>query len=511
MTETQRNNNVPDVLSLSERVLRGAFWQFAGTGAEFTAKIITMVVLARLLTPHEFGVAGAAMIFVSIAQVFSHVGVGPAIVQIPNLSDHAIRSAFLFSLVSGVFVAAFGYLAAGSIAGFFRMPELAAILQVISLYFVLRAPGIVSGALMLRAMRFRSIALGEALSFILGYGVAGVTAAWLGFGVWALVVATLGQVIVRSIFFMAAMPHPKAGPYELNALSRLLRYGAGFSLAQMGNFAAGQMDYLVVGRWLGAEALGLYGRAYQLLMIPTQTVGKVADKVLFSAMSSIQDERARLARGYLRTNGLVAMIAVHLTFSLIAVAPELINLALGPNWSEIVTPFRILCAVLIFRTCSKMSDSVARATGAVYRRALRQWVYAAAVFAFAFVGHHWGLIGVSIGVAISIVFNFILMLNLTTQVLPVTTTSVLLVLGRHFTAGLPFGAVVFGAVALCRSFGVGDPLTLLTAIAAGGCCVAFLIAARREIYGAEGDWLVEMISLIRDSRRSAEAENQFND
>jgi hypothetical protein len=165
----------------------------------------------------------------------------------------------------------------------------------------------------------------------------------------------------------------------------------------MSNCVALRADQLVVGRWLGAEALGIYGRAYCFVGMPANLFGTVVDRVIFPAMAVVQD-RQKLAEAYSRAVGLVALTTIPLSAVLFALAPEIVRILLGPHWDSVVTPFRILVTVLIFRTSYKMSDSLARATGAVYRRAWRQWLYAGAVFLGAWLGQFWGTAGVA-GVA----------------------------------------------------------------------------------------------------------------
>src|SRR5204862_423933 len=160
------------------------------------------------------------------------------------------------------------------------------------------------------------------------------------------------------------------------ALGELMYYGGGFTASKIANYFALQVDNLVVGRWLGAAALGFYGRAYELMAGPPHLLGDAVDRVLFPAMASIQTDTRRLADAYRRGVALMGLIMLPASLVLFIVAPELILAMLGPRWTAVVTPFQILALGMFLRTSYRISDVTARATAAVYHRAWRQLVYA---------------------------------------------------------------------------------------------------------------------------------------
>ena len=149
-------------------------------------------------------------------------------------------------------------------------------------------------------------------------------------------------------------------------------------------------------------------------------LGQVLQQVLFPAMSKVQDDPRRLAGAYRRGVGMISLLVLPASAGLYMLAPELIELILGPQWASAVTPFRVLALALLVRTTYRVSDALARATGAVYRRAWRHWVHAAAVVGFAWVGQHADLGGVAVGVAMGMTVNFFLMAQLATQLSTVT-------------------------------------------------------------------------------------------
>ncbi len=435
--------------SLTELTFRGFAWTLVGTGGQSVVHALAVVVLARLLAPEDFGVVGAALVVIGFTQIFTRLGVGPAIVQMVGLTAHHVHVGFAISIMLGATFALTVAAIAPLLATFFRMPDLEAVVRLLALTFPIAAVSTVGSALLQRAMAFRALAAIQFVSHALGYGAVGITFAALGAGVWSLAYAQLGQITLQALLVALARRDALGLAFSRPAAARLLRFGAGFSLARLANYAANQADNVVVGRGLGADALGAYGRAYQFMMLPANLIGTVLDKVLFPAMASIQSDAERLSKAYLRALGGVALVTMPAAAVLGITAPELVQVVLGPQWSAVVAPFQVLVAFLVFRTGYKVSDALARATGAVYRRAWRQWVYAAAVT----LGAWWGLVlgdttGVAIGVGAAVALNFTLMLHLSITLTNVRWSQVASLLGRHLLIAVVVAIWAWGARAL---------------------------------------------------------------
>jgi O-antigen/teichoic acid export membrane protein len=279
------------------------------------------------------------------------------------------------------------------------------------------------------------------------------------------------------------------------AFLELMGFGAGFTTARVANFLANQGDNLVVGRTLGPEALGIYTRAYQLMAVPTTLFGDVLDRVLFPTMARVQGDPARLAAAYLQAVASIALVMLPVGVVMTVVAPEFITVLFGPRWSAVIFPFQVFAIALLFRTSYKMSDSLARATGAVYRRAWRQIIYAALVFLGAWVGSRWGVGGVAIGVLASLTINFLLMAQLSLKILQ---TSWRRFLEAHVPAMLTAslaGALALLSITLLRHSAAGPLLRLLGAslVTCSGMALV-LWQAPRPLLGPYG---LKMMTLLR--------------
>jgi PST family polysaccharide transporter len=370
--------------------------------------------------------------------------------------------------------------------------------------FPIKGTAVVAESLLQRDLQFRWLSNRDVLSYALGYGVVGVGLAFAGTGVWALVAANLAQGVINTGLLLIHRPPPFSLGVDRPALRELVTYGGGFTAARVANFLALQGDSLVVGRWLGPAALGLYGRAHQLVAMPAGLFGDVLDKVLFPAMARVQDDPVRLAAAYRRGISLIALVMLPASAVLFILAPEVVLVVLGPKWSAVTMPLRVFAVGLLFRTSYKMSDSIARATGAVYRRAWRQAIYALLVFAGALIGQRWGITGVAGGVLLAVTINFLLMAQLSLRLGGGTAREWV---GAHVPAlklATLTGLVAWGAVTALRHAELPSGARLLLAGLAAAACWSFLMWVRPAAFlGKEGMWMAQLLRGYLPGRAAA--------
>jgi len=417
LLETLKNsNNADSEQSITKRVLKGLFWTSAGTGAEFVLHAGALLLLARLISPEEFGVVGAAMVVINFSVIFSELGIGSALVQCPRLDEKHLRTGFTISLLFGLLLTLLVLLLSPVIAAFFQMPKLKTILMVLSIVFFLQGMSIVAESLLKRDMDFRKLTAVEVSSFALGYGITGVVMAFLGYGVWALVGATLIQALVKSTLLIVIKGHRKRLLLDKKTLNELLTFGSGLTMARIFLYFANQGDNLVTGRWLGAESLGIYGRAYQMMVMPASLFGKIVDKVLFPALAKVQDSPQRLAKAFKQGMAITGLIVLPSSAVMFILAPEIISVVLGPVWQKVVVPFQILAVGMFFRTGYKVTGTLARAKGAVYNIAWRNGLYGVMVLAGSWLALPYGLSGVATAVVVALTIYFFLMTTLSLRI-----------------------------------------------------------------------------------------------
>jgi thymidylate kinase len=288
-----------------------------------------------------------------------------------------------------------------------------------------------------------------------------------------------------------------------------LRFGGGFTASRFSNYLAGQAEHLVIGRCLGPVALGVYGRAYQLMAGPAVLFGNVLDRVLFPTMVHVQNEPKRLAEAYRRGIALVALVILPLSAIVVALAPEVVQILLGSDWNAVILPLQILGVGMLFRTGCKISDSLVRATGAVYRRTWRQTAYALLVLVGALIGQFWGVEGVAVAVLVTLALNFFLMAQLALRLAEMPW--------RTFAAahlpGLALAALMGTPVALAaaglRAWDAGPLTVLLLSSAAVVPALIGVVAVPRIFLGRDGQWMVrKLIALVLGTGQESAGKHQ---
>jgi O-antigen/teichoic acid export membrane protein len=434
----QNEDTTSKTPGLTQRFLGGFLWTFSGLGFRGLLELLVTVVLARLLTPREFGVMASAVVVMKCSEIFSQFGIAAAMVQRADLETRHVHAGFLLSCGFGATLTGIIFLLAPTVAAFFRMDELTSPLRVLSSVYAIQGVSLTAESILQRKMKFRFLVSAQAISYTFGYGLVAIVLAFSGFGLWALVWGQISQTFLKSVIYLVIQPHSKSPKLDLSAVKDLLNFGGGLTITRICNSLAGQGDNLVIGRLLGAEALGLYGRAYQLMVMPAMLFGMALDQVLFPVMSKVQKERERLRNAYERGVALIALIVLPVSATMCILAYEIVMVFFGPKWSGVVVPFQILALGMLFRTSYKMGDSLARATGAVYGVAWRHGLYAAFVVGGTWIGQFWGLPGASLGVLGAIALNFVLMAHLTLKLIPTTWKDLF---SAHLAA-LPLTAIV---------------------------------------------------------------------
>ena len=475
---------------LTRRAVGGLLWTGGGKAAYGVLYVVVLAILARMLSPAEFGVVSAALVVIGVSQIVSQLGLGPALVQRPALEPRHVDTAFAASIGIGVVLGSLVWTAGPAAAAFLRVPDAGPVIQALAWVFPLQGVAVVAESLLRRDLEFRRLAQVEVASYALGYGLVGIVLAAAGWGVWALVAGQIAQSVVRTVWVVALRPPRPTQLGDRRSLAELLYFGGGFTLARIANYIAVQGDNLVVARTLGPAALGVYGRAYGLMSAPAYGFGTVLDTVLFPAMARIQDDPARLAAAYRRGVALLALIVLPPSVVLIVVAPEFIRVVLGPRWDAAVVPFQVLAIGMLFRTSYKISDSLARATGAVYRRAWRQVFYAGLVVLAAWVGQFWGVAGVAWGALAALAVNFGLMAQLSLRLARFPWS-------EFWAAHVPAVRLTLLAappawVAAAGLRAVGAPAAIVLAAAAAAAAavaVAALTRAPGAFLGPDGAWI----------------------
>ena len=271
-------------------------------------------------------------------------------------------------------------------------------------------------------------------------------------------------------------------------------FGAGFTAGRGFNYLAQNGDNAVVGNRMTASALGVYGRAYQLAVTPALLLGQMIDRVIFPVIARFQSDRKRVAQAYLRGVALIAILTGPGSVLAVVLGHELVHVMLGRKWGAVVLPFQVLSVGLWCRTSYKISDSLARATGTVYKRAWRQAVYAGAVVSGALAGAPFGLPWVAFGVLLAIVVNYLLMADLSIRTIGVGWRDFFACQSRGVLLSMLTLAVSLPTAHVLRTTTHEHVLTILgTSLAAVLALLLAALFAPQKVLGPELRWLRDVV------------------
>jgi PST family polysaccharide transporter len=358
------------------------------------AQLLGMVILARLLSPSDFGVVAMAWLVTGFAGIFHDFGTKAAVIQRRELPSALLDSVFWLNVGIGIAIAILIALLAPIIAVAMREPQLTGVLWLLALGFPIASLGLVQQALLERASRFRSVALIECCAAFAGLA-AGVLAALAGWGVYSLVYQAIVAWIVVTAGLWAASTWRPAWRCSLARIREIAGFSGnlvGFSIV---NYFARNIDTVLIGRFLGATELGYYNLAYRLMLWPLQHISRVVGRAFFPALSRLQDDKPRLRQAYVRAAAAVFLITAPLSLGLFVLREPFVLALMGERWLKVADLLFWLAPVSMVQSVGTTASWLYLSTGrtdVMFKFAVFSSV---AVTCAIVVGLQWGVEGVA--------------------------------------------------------------------------------------------------------------------
>lgn len=388
--------------------VRGALgWTVLGGGAQILMQLLSTVVLARLLSPTEFGLVAATAALTAVVMVFSEIMFAPALVQRPEVTPQYVSTACLLSVLFAALLALAFSLLAGDIARWMAMESLEPVVQGLAIAMFVQGASAIPEALMMRRFQFKQTAAIESLAYGAAYMLVAIPLAFLGAGVWALVLAAIARTLIRFVWFVWYTAGEIRLGFDRASSREIMTMGGGFSLARVLHMVATQVDHLIVGRFLGAAQLGLYDRAYLLMKMPANVFNKLTGSMLLASLSRMQDDPARLRAAYIKAAQILALAGMALSAVTFSAAREITLTLLGPKWVSMSELLGILALAMYPRLGQKLATELLQARGKVYRNSAYQSLHAVLVVSGALAGVRFGVSGVAIAVAAAATIHFL--------------------------------------------------------------------------------------------------------
>jgi O-antigen/teichoic acid export membrane protein len=383
-----------DIRRLDRKLVQGLSWSGGIKGLTQLLTWTSTIIVARLLSPEDVGLVAMATIYLGVAALVTDFGLGTAVIALRDLSDELLAQLHTVALLVGLGAFAVSCVIALPLSRFFGAPELAAVVVVLSCSLVLDSLRTVPTALLAKALRFKYLALLEALKAIVAVSL---TVGLAAFGArhWALVLGNILATLVATILLVALRPQRFARP-RLRALKSTLTFSSQLLLGQLAWYGYTNADFLTAGRVLGKIALGEYTLAWSMSSTPADKIMAVFGRVIPTMFAAVKHDANAFRRYFfLFTEGFANLI-IPTSVGLALVTHDFVLLAFGARWSAAILPLRLLCGYLPIHVLAVILVAVLNVKGDA-RYPMRVSLYALAVLppAFYVAGSRWGTSGIA--------------------------------------------------------------------------------------------------------------------
>ncbi len=379
---------------LKGRSVRGGAVTMAAQGAQFFLHLGSTVVLARLLTPQDYGLIGMVTAVTGFVAMFKDLGLSMATVQKSEINHGQISTLFWINVLLSFGVMLVTAALAPAIAWFYGEPRLTWITLALASAFIFGGLTVQHQALLRRNMRFGALAFIQIASMLAGI-ITAIIAAWCGLRYWALVLMQVAAAITNAIAVWVACPWCPGLPVRRSDVRKMLAFGGHLTGFSFLNYFARNLDNVLIGKVWGAQPLGFYSKAYGLLMFPLAQINTPVSAVAIPALSRLQDEEERYRNYYLKAISLIAFVTMPLVMFLIVMSSEVIHVLLGPQWSPV-------SRIFVFLGISALGQPIANTAGWLYisqgrTRDMFTWgmIGSSIIVAAIVAGLPWGAVGVA--------------------------------------------------------------------------------------------------------------------
>ncbi|MEN8154149.1 MAG: MOP flippase family protein [Acidobacteriota bacterium] len=380
--------------NLKKKVISGLGWSSTSRIFQYIFNFIITIVLIRLIDPSEFGVFAMAVVLIGFASLFSEIGFNEALIQKKDITGVQLNSIFWLNLIIAFTITVILVLTAPLISIFYKENILKEIIVIISINFLILPFQSIQTVLLKKNLEFKKISIIEIITMLVS-GFFALALAVLNFKIWALVAQSIVSSLTRVILIRKFSSWRVEFKFDLKSIKILFKFSSNLFGFKLFNYFARNMDNILIGKYLGANSLGIYSKAYSIMLFPITKLGGIISQVLFPALSSIQSDLKRVKKIYLQITRGIAILTFPLIIGIITISDKLIPLLFGEKWIDIIPVLQILCI-------GGLAQSIGTTMGIIYTSQGRtdimmKWgIFSGTVRVIAIIiGLRWGIIGVS--------------------------------------------------------------------------------------------------------------------
>lgn len=328
--------------TLKSKTVTGLLWTLIDIFSNQGIQIIIQIVLARLLTPKDFGLIGMLTVFIAISQTIVDSGFSNALIREKSPSQTDYSTVFYFNFFISIFLYLILYISSAGIASFYKEPQLVNLLRFLSLIVIINSFGLIQRTILTKKLDFKTQTIVNFISSILS-GLLAILLAYRGFGVWSLVVRTIIMQLIQSVLFMLLNKWKPSFIFSINSFKRLFGFGSKLLASEILNTLYNNLYYLLIGKFYSPRELGYYTNAQKIRDAASSSITTSVQKVSYPVLSTLQEENSRLIFAYKKIIKNTVYVTFPIMLGLAAIADPLFNLLLGEKWNQAIIYFQILC------------------------------------------------------------------------------------------------------------------------------------------------------------------------
>lgn len=395
--------------------------------------------MARLLDPSAFGLLAMASVTLNFGNQFSKMGMAQVIVQKKDLRTVDIRSVFTTSTMLGVLFFLVFYFTAPLFNHVYNTEEIVPLIQLMSITFILRGLSVTSLSMLGKNLEFKKLAIFDITSYVICNMGIGIGLALNGFGVYSLIIAGISQQLFFLILAYFNVRHNIMPFYNWKVYKPLLSYGGKVSIIGFLEFIVQQLDTFLIARFFGATKTGLYSKARIIVMLPTYNLTVSLSKVIFPALSQLQDNKEKLRKAYTSSITIVSAFLFPICIGIFAASEEIVLVLLGDKWVESIPLLAILSFAAPFNLLSHFGGILCDATANLNKKFVFQVFHLILIGTLFYLFKGYGLIAFPVIILIGEIFRNVLYIFITKNIISV---SIFYILKTYFS-GILIGTLVF--------------------------------------------------------------------
>ncbi|MEZ4887182.1 MAG: MOP flippase family protein [Chitinophagales bacterium] len=390
--------------TLRNRTISGVFWSGANQFGMFTSAIITSIILARLLEPEDFGLIAMVNIIIEFARIIVSFGFGQALIQKQGITEKDLSTVFWFNAGLGLITTFIVAFSASYVASFYNEPELQFITIVLSFNFLIYSLNVVQRIIFIKAIDFKSIAKVEIMATIVS-GFSSVLLAYWGYGVWSLVFQTLTMAIISCVLLWYLSEWKPKMIFDWQSIRDIWGFSINLFGSQSLKYWTGNIDKVLIGKYLSGSALGLYRQAYVVVLNPINRIGQVIMQVLFPTFAKIQEDRNLVRNIFLKLNRITALVTFPLMVGMFVCSDTFVRSLLGPKWISIIPILKIFSCIGLVSSINELFKSIFLGLGysnLLFKVGLFERF---TLIGGVVIGLNWGIEGVALGLLAAALVN----------------------------------------------------------------------------------------------------------